>query len=227
MGHVRLSLTADGQEGEIHPVYDIWANAPYIERSWALQWNRAGETLGILHYAEGDVDAFSAAIEEIPEVIDADIERTGEDAFYVYLRDATTDALREMFGPLTAGGIVVIPPVFYGADGRVTLSLYAPDEQLQYALDRLPDAIDVSIKAVSGLGGSGLIADGTLTDRQREVLRTALAMGYYEIPRETDHEAVAEAMGVAPSTAAEHLRKAEQAVIRSAMGTGRDRVAGP
>lgn len=54
---------------------------------------------------------------------------------------------------------------------------------------------------------------GRLTDRQREVIRTAERLGYFEYPRETDAEAVAAAVGIARSTFAEHLAAAQRRVF--------------
>ena len=138
MQHVRVRVTAHGREAAIHPVYDIWANAPYIDRSHALQWNSSGDALGILHYAEGDADAFESAIGEIPEVTDYDLERAGEGSFYVYIRDETTESLEEMFGSLLTGAIVIVPPIVYRGDGWVSISLYGPDADLEAALAEIP-----------------------------------------------------------------------------------------
>ncbi|MBX0287507.1 helix-turn-helix domain-containing protein [Halomicroarcula sp. F28] len=54
-----------------------------------------------------------------------------------------------------------------------------------------------------------------LSDRQQEAIQTALELGYYEIPRAVSHEDVADHIGCAPSTAAEHLRKAESTLLGS------------
>jgi predicted DNA binding protein/putative methionine-R-sulfoxide reductase with GAF domain len=54
-----------------------------------------------------------------------------------------------------------------------------------------------------------------LTDRQRSVLRAAFYSGYYEWPRETDAEGLAESLDVATSTTLQHLRKGHKAVMRS------------
>lgn len=62
------------------------------------------------------------------------------------------------------------------------------------------------------------VTAATLTARQREAVEAALSLGYYDIPREASYEDVAEAMGCAPSTAAEHLRKAEGKLVGSAFG---------
>jgi len=218
MRHARIRVTAHGQESAIHPVYDIWANAPFVERSRALQWNQTEDVLGILHYAEGDPDAFEAAIADIPEVLEYDIERAGERSFYVYFRDLTTPSLQEMFGSLTEGALVIVPPVVYHDDGWVTIQLFGPETRLQDAIDRIPDPVEVQVEAVGGLSAVDPTGEIRLTDRQREAVVAGLDLGYYDVPRTATHEDVADALGCAPSTAAEHLRKAETTVLRTVFG---------
>lgn len=217
MQHVRVRVTAHGHEAEIHPVYDLWANAPFVERSRALQWNNTGDELGILHYAEGDADAVEAALADVSEVLGYDIERVDEDSFYVYIRDATTRPLQEMFGSLLTGTVVIVPPIVYHGDGWVSISLFGPDDDLQTAVTEIPDPVEVVAEQVGGLDSMGPAVDASLTDRQRDAVRAALDLGYYEVPRAADHEAVADALDCAPSTAAEHLRKAEGRLLRGAM----------
>ena len=61
-----------------------------------------------------------------------------------------------------------------------------------------------------------LTLDGVLPDlspRQRETFATAYDDGYYEIPRKTTTEAIAEAAGIERRTAEEHLRRAENKLV--------------
>lgn len=217
MKHVRVRITAGGCEDEIHPMYDVMMNAPFVERGTALQWNFTGDALGILHYIEGDADAYAEAAAEVPEVLGFDIVEAGEDAFYAYIRDATTDALQDLFGPITTGGLVVVPPIVYHEDGTVTLSLFGPTDEMQDAIEAVPSPIDVTIEEIGGLAATRPAVEARLSDRQRDAITTALELGYYEIPREVSHEDVAEAIDCAPSTAAEHLRKAESKVLRDVL----------
>lgn len=215
MKHVRVRLTAGGREGEIHPMYDVLANAPFVDRATALQWNFVGDELGILHYVEGDIDAFEAAVTDIAPVLDYELEPAGDRAFYAYIHDAVPDPF-EQFTP-TTGALVVVPPIHYHADGTVSLSLFGPDEQIRPFVEGISGPVDVEIEEVSGLGALAAAVETVLSERQREAAEAALDLGYYEVPREASHEDVADRLECAPSTAAEHLRKAEAKLLRSVL----------
>jgi len=218
MKHVRVRITADGREGDIHPMFDVMTNASFIERATALQWNYTGAALGIIHYVVGDTEALETAMREIPEVVGYDMERVDDRSCYVYVRDATTDSLQEMFAPLSVGGLVVVPPVEYKPDGTVELSIFGPDDELQGAIREIPAPVDVTIETVGGLAETVAAVEARLTDRQREVVETAIEMGYYEIPRTASQAEIAAELGCAPSTVAEHLRKSETELFRAHFG---------
>jgi len=216
--HVRVRLTAHGREGEIHPMYGVLTRKPFVERATALQWNYTGNAFGILHYVVGDLDALEAAMQDIPEVVGYDIERLDGQSGYVYVRDSTTQSLRETFTSLSTGGLVVVPPIEYASDGTVGLSLFGPDEAVQAAVDSVSDPVEVTIEAVGGLAHVPTAVRTRLTDRQREIVDTALQSGYYDIPRTASQDDIAHALRLAPSTVAEHLRKAESRLIRAQFG---------
>ena len=66
----------------------------------------------------------------------------------------------------------------------------------------------------SDAGGDPVVIDrDRLTDRQREVMRTAQRLGYFEYPREADAKEVAAAIDIARSTFAEHLAAAQRQVF--------------
>ena len=56
--------------------------------------------------------------------------------------------------------------------------------------------------------------DQLLTDRQRELLRLAATMGYYDTPRECTLTELAEEIGLAKSTCSETLHRAEEVVMK-------------
>mgnify|MGYP000247663127 CR=1 FL=1 len=63
-----------------------------------------------------------------------------------------------------------------------------------------------------------------LTDRQQTALETAYHAGFFEWPRDTSGEEVAESIGVAPPTFHQHLRKAERKVFDAVFSSPNQRV---
>ena len=57
--------------------------------------------------------------------------------------------------------------------------------------------------------------DRKLTERQKSVLETSLVSGYFEWPRGSTAEEVADALGISPPTLHEHLRAAERKLIET------------
>jgi DNA-binding CsgD family transcriptional regulator len=215
MKHVRVRITAHGRESEIHPMYGVLTEASFVERATALQWNYTDDALGILHYVVGDVDALETAMRSIEEVVGYDVARVDDRSSYVYVRDTTTDPLQEMFAPVTTGALLVVPPIEYESDGTVVFSMFGPDDELQTAITHVPDPIDVTIEAVGGLADTTTAVESRLTDRQREIATTAVSMGYYDVPRTASQADIADELGCAPSTVAEHLRKIESRILRA------------
>lgn len=56
-----------------------------------------------------------------------------------------------------------------------------------------------------------------LSPRQYEIISTAIQSGYYEWPRETEAEEIADKLGITHPTFLEHLRKAEQKLLHTAL----------
>ncbi len=106
------------------------------------------------------------------------------------------------------------------APDRILLTLSLPSVE---PIGDIIDAVESTGASVTleRLTRSGSNADGDpvvidrdrLTDRQREVVRTAQRLGYFEYPRKADAEAVAAAVGIARSTFAEHLAAAQRRVF--------------
>lgn len=215
MKHVRVRITAHGQAGNIHPMYGVMTEAPFVERATAIQWNYTGDALGILQYVVGDTNALERALREIPEVVAYDMERIDDQSCYVYIRDSTTNSLQEMFSPLSSGGLIAVPPIEYEPDGTVVFSMFGPDDEIQDAIEGISIPVDVTIEAVGSLTSTAATIEAHLTDRQREVAETAVQLGYYDIPRSASQKDIAAELDCAASTIAEHLRKVEARILRA------------
>jgi predicted DNA binding protein len=92
---------------------------------------------------------------------------------------------------------------------------------LRDALRAAPDSINVNIEQVGQYHPEERDFLSLLTDRQREVFEHAVRVGYYEIPRGANQEELAAALGCAPSTVDEHLRKAESRMLSALVNAPR------
>jgi predicted DNA binding protein len=117
---------------------------------------------------------------------------------------------------------LLLPPLRY-ADGAKSCRVLALDSAALTACyrDLIEDEFSVTVERKREIetvthDAPLLTLDGVLPDlspRQREIFSTAYDNGYYEIPRETTTEAIAEMVGIERRTAEEHLRRAENKLV--------------
>ena len=67
-------------------------------------------------------------------------------------------------------------------------------------------------------GRHGLDLDGILTERQLAAVEASYYAGFFEWPRESTGEEVAEALGISPPTFHQHLRAAERRILAALLG---------
>lgn len=121
------------------------------------------------------------------------------------------------------GCSILFPALF--SDGREFYRVLAPTrERMRQLLERLQEFGGANLEALADVGAEALQVQvdlgevaGQLTKRQLAVLSTAVEAGYYDSPRRTSTDRLANAFGVARTTFEEHLRKAEAKVLRSVM----------
>jgi len=130
---------------------------------------------------------------------------------YRYIVAVTAPAVPEAVGD-HVGELVGTCDATMTDDGA-TLSLVGPQERISEAL-RAYETTGVSpeLDSLADYEGDASALD-SLTDRQREVVRLAYEMGFYDVPRETSTEEIAAALGIDDSTVAEHLQRAERTIL--------------
>ncbi len=213
MKWLRVVLTLPDEY--LHPMHAFVCRSPDVEREVLLEGKADDGTETLLAYVEGDRDAYEAELDARPEVVEHHVTADGDDGFYLYLRGTLGDAGVELMAALDRDSLVLVPPIEFRSDRTMHLSLVGHPDDLQAALDALPDAIDVDVRRV------GAYADALsdrLTDRQREALDAAWTAGYYAVPRDTDLTAVADELDCAVSTASDLLRRAEARLVADALG---------
>lgn len=116
---------------------------------------------------------------------------------------------------LVSRGLIPDAPIRI-RDGREHWTVLVEEaENLDGRLDEIRREMGAEIK-VTGTGVSVATSvgiDDRLTERQREVFETARQQGYYEWPRKTSADALADGVSVSKATLLEHLRKAEAKLL--------------
>jgi len=119
---------------------------------------------------------------------------------------------------LAAHGVVVESATL--TNGTITLSLSLPDDEMVSTVQEVL-AAEFGKPSVStiwtGQRTEPVTTDreylAAMTDRQREVLRHALDVGYFERPRGTTATELADHFGVTRATVSQHLRTAQRKVF--------------
>lgn len=182
-----------------------------------MQWSAAldPDRANVLLYLDGDLVSFERELERTNLVIEYSISRLDQDRGYVYLETEPHTTEWHLFDVVSQHPLIPVYPFPYHADGSMTLNFIGPLDSLRAAVEYSPDGIETTIERIGGYDfGSGPIPPA-IPDRQREALSTALQLGYFDTPRRSTRDEIADRMDCAPSTASEHLRKGQRRVLQS------------
>ncbi|WP_435077448.1 helix-turn-helix domain-containing protein [Halococcus sp. AFM35] len=217
MKYLRLRLGQDS--AIIHPMHEFVANHEAYGSYRLLQWNPAvGETNTMIFHVEGPPGPYAEALDGVETVLEYEILPADGEAFYVYVRERLDAGARQLTDAFTHGSLVVMPPIEYRSDHTIGLTVVGTAASLQRAFEETPAGVDAEIRRIGQYDAGRMDAASTLSERQSEAVTVALNRGYYETPREATVAGVAEHLGCAPGTAAEHLRKAEAALVHRVVG---------
>jgi predicted DNA binding protein len=167
----------------------------------------------------GPVDAVDAAIADHPQVLEHERLYRDEDRAVAQYR--TTE--RSLYAFLRRSSV---PPEFpvVVSDGWYRFSVTAPREQVREVRAVL-EASDRPYEVLALVDAGD--AEGLLTDRQRDLLETALRAGYFEVPRETDLGTLSEEFDISEQALSERLRRGVSSVLASTVGEPTEPQVGP
>ncbi|MUV51536.1 DNA-binding protein [Haloarcula sp. CBA1122] len=199
--------------------FDLLANDPEIEESRIVDWNRTPEGCDTVLFAiDGDATRFVDRAPSTPGVESVTLSGAKRRRTYALVENRPLSM--PMFGAIhdagTRLGLVVLKPLIY-RDGTVSCRVVGEAGPLQDALDEAPEPIDVRVDSIGTVSDGLARPSSKLSERQREAVRTALALGYYDRPRGATHENVAAELGCAPATVSDHLQRAEAKLVRAVM----------
>jgi DNA-binding CsgD family transcriptional regulator len=108
------------------------------------------------------------------------------------------------------------PPDFLDVD-RMKVEMIGKEDEIKKLLHYANKWGDNSFKilGLTSIDAKGESLLSKLTSRQRQILLTGYALGYYDVPRRISSDDLSRHLNVDKSTIVEHLRKAERKLIGS------------
>lgn len=218
--HVKyLDLTLHQAERFQHPMEAFIVESDAVGREELVTFNLSGaeDEEYLLFYVEGDIETYEGAISGVDTVREYQLTPIDDERFYAYVVQEKVEAYITYRRPFDERNLVVVPPVVWPCDGTIRMTVVGDGDDLRGLVEGIPDAIEVEIERIGDYDRRHGTVAGDLTDRQYEAVRAAVETGYYAEPRTASLEDVAEELGVATSTASDHLRKAEARVMSRLM----------
>jgi hypothetical protein len=208
---VRLAPPGEG----LHPADAEVAAHPSLDREAIEHITGLADGTGVvLCRLRGDTATVESVLADSSGVLDHHVTATA-DTVSVYVHFEPTETAEALLELRLAHELVVRTPIRWLADGRLEVTAVGDEATLQSAVGGLPSAVGVELVELREYEPDADRPETLLTDRQLEVLDAALAVGYYEEPRRGTQADVADAVGLAPATVGEHLRRIEGTVLRS------------
>ena len=175
-------------------------------------FNKTGMSLLLeLHGPEQGIHATTAAIrktEGVRQVVEGDSTDEGSPLLVITERPSICRASND-------AAIVCLECALNSEDQPASWRFIArKTSDFRQVLARLDkEGIETRIEDVAPLERRA-----TLTGRQKEIMATAVAQGYFEFPRKISLTGLSELVGVKPSTLSEILRSAERRIMANALG---------
>lgn len=199
------------------PIFGLFHDEPDVSIALTryLEPVENGQHIGLTDIV-GDLDAARNVLETYENVLQYDMAET-DDRGTVYARYRSIGSLRDLLDILYHRNILLDWPIEHRTTvtgPEVRFEIIGTDEGIRRATADLPEQVTVSVERVGRYEPSPE-TDSVLTDEQAALLRLAIEMGYYDVPKRTTQEEIAEELGVTSGTAGDRLQRLERRVMRA------------
>lgn len=213
----RVIFTVEPVEGSFHPISRKLVADPSVTPVAVRHAELlADETLVMLGEVQGDPDRYRnilASSEAVQEFVVSDDGTTAVG----YSRVIPNSLTKRLFERQQTSDFVVEFPIKYTDDGRQRYTVVGPETQFTGGIDTLA-GVDLTVESVTEYRPDTMDAFADLTERERQVLTTALDCGYYETPRNATQKDVAARLDISPSAVGKQLRRIESKVFATFQG---------
>jgi len=214
---------------EIHcealPLVGVARTVPDADLLLSLQFNHGNRPLFLLTASGGSPAAIEAALSDATDVAEWSlVGQAGDTRRYqavpaLSLPEQLGDHLDDLSGlEALATAEAIIERIEVERYGWTQQGWFASHDVFDQFASFWQRNVEFRLERLSRDGESEPPGDG-LTDRQREALRTAYELGYFDIPRQTSLEDIAHELGISASSLSERLRRAQTQLIEETVAT--------
>ena len=197
----------------LHPVDRRIEEHPDISRDLLHNVNLlADESIVTLYQFTGDRDALEELLEESSMVNKYQLSGV-DDAIHAYIHVEPYDRLVGLLSMLKKFEFIFDTPLEFTRRGGLCVTMIGDVKSFQKAVPDIPDGIRLKLLKTGSYEPNTDRLFSQLTDRQQEILRTAVDMGYYDVPRAVTHDDIGEELGCTGGTVGGHLRKIESKLL--------------
>lgn len=211
--HIRSEDDQQLQRGVTDP-REVWINGTLVATQEAIHYINLlddGTVVGIAEF-RGDAESLTTIEEELPEVISVTV--TSGENWLAYMHYEPSEVEIALLERIDTEPVSIDWPI-RETDTGLQVTLFGEETALQELIAGFSAEVDVTLERTGEYHPNMGSPAGQLTDRQNEILRTALAAGYYDIPRRATQRDLATDLGLSRGTVGDHLRRAEAKLIRS------------
>ncbi|WP_423747277.1 helix-turn-helix domain-containing protein (plasmid) [Haladaptatus sp. SPP-AMP-3] len=174
----------------------------------------ANDTVAMFAEGRGDIEGLRQILSESPEVFEFSVSGD-EDGFFSYTRYAADDLTRMLMEDRRESSYLIDMPIEHTIDGGLRVTYIGTEAAFTDVLSEQPEGVRIEVERTGTYTPGPRHIVSRLTERQREVLRAAITLGYYQEPRKATHDEIAAVAGLSETTVGEHLRKVEATVFSS------------
>jgi DNA-directed RNA polymerase specialized sigma24 family protein len=208
--------------GEAFQAYgQALANADGVTREYIhrVELHEDG-TVSALLSVRGDETAAAAALDACAGVHDFAVRNPAGGAALVYVHHDTNPKAAAMLRARRQTSVVMDTPIVVRDSGAFEVTYLGTDAAFAETFGDVPEfEVPYEVLETGAYTPCRRDAFDCLTERQEEVVATAVELGYYRNPREATQGDVAAVLDCSPGTVGEHLRKAEQRVFSQFVDT--------
>ncbi|WP_336001353.1 helix-turn-helix domain-containing protein [Halorientalis halophila] len=201
----------------------LWDVDVYFEAIRSFEFLADGTVL-VVYEVDGDAETLRTCLDAVPQkVVDARVTEQGE-TLVAQLRFHPDETFERLLSIRQSFGVSMEFPIRFVDHEPSTLEIVetGSQEALRDRLAETRELADVHVKYVRRHDPETSQRFRELTERQQEVLLTAVELGYYENPRAATHADIAAELDCSASVVGQHLRRIEQRLVATTVPDAHD-----